>query len=63
MCIATVYLSGQNNNESVMQDVIKMKFTEEGVSFLDILGEEKNLDAKVKSVDFIKHNVVIELNK
>ena len=63
MCIATVYAEGSENNESIMQDVVKMKFTDNGISLLDILGEEKRLDASVKSVDFIKHTVTIELHK
>ena len=63
MCIATVYAEGAENNESIMQDVVKMKFTDDGISLLDILGEEKLLDASVKSVDFIKHTVTIEMHK
>ena len=63
MCIATVYAEGKESTESIMQDVVKMKFTNGGVSLLDILGEEKHLDASVKSVDFIKHTVTVEMHK
>jgi predicted RNA-binding protein len=63
MCIATVYVEGSENNESIMQDVVKMRFIDDGISLMDILGEEKRLDASVKSVDFIKHTVTIEMHK
>lgn len=62
MCIATVYAAGTESTESIMQDVVKMSFTDGGISLLDILGEEKLLDASVKSVDFIKHTVTIEMH-
>ena len=39
-----------------------MKFTDDGISILDILGEEKKLNASVKSVDFIKHTVTVEMH-
>lgn len=63
MCIATVYAEGTENSESIMQDVVKMRVMNGGVSLLDILGEEKHLDASIKSVDFIKHTVIIEMHK
>ena len=63
MCIATVYAEGTENTESIMQDVVKMKLTDGGISLIDILGEEKHLDATIKSVDFIKHTVTIEMHK
>ena len=62
MCIATVYAEGKENTESIMQDVVKMKFSNDSVSFLDILGEEKQLDASVKSVDFLKHTITVEMH-
>ena len=62
MCIATVYAEGKESTESIMQDVVKMKFTNDGISILDILGEEKKLNASVKAVDFIKHTVTVEMH-
>ena len=63
MCIATIYVNGEDTGESVMQEVVKMNIDDRNISCRDILGEEKRFDATVKSVDFIKHHVIIEMNK
>jgi predicted RNA-binding protein len=62
MCIATIYVNDKDANESVMQDVVQMIVDNGYISCKDILGEEKRFDATLKSVDFVKHHVVIEMH-
>jgi predicted RNA-binding protein len=62
MCIATVYVKGKDTNESMMQDVVQMIIGKGYISCKDILGEEKRFDATLKSVDFVKHHVMIEMH-
>lgn len=62
MCIATVYIDGNDTHESVMQEVVKMNIGNGYISCKDILGEERRFNATVKSVDFIKHHVIIEMH-
>jgi predicted RNA-binding protein len=62
MCIATVYENSIDSGKSIMQDVVKMSINNGNVLCKDILGEEKQFNATVKSIDFIKHNVVIEVH-
>ena len=62
MCIATVYVNRSEMKESIMQDVVKMDLNNGSISCKDILGEEKQFKGTVKSIDFIKHNVIVEIH-
>lgn len=60
MCIATVYVDEAGQKETVMQDVVSVELEDHGILMTTILGEEKLLKAKIKSIDFLKHTVTIE---
>ena len=60
MCIATVYVDEAGRKERVMQDVISVESENHGILLTTILGEEKLLKAKIKSIDFLKHTVTIK---
>jgi len=62
MCIATVYLTaGDDNKEEIMRDVIWVEAADDHFRILNMFGEEKHLQGKLKSIDFWQeHAVVIE---
>ena len=60
MCIATVYIDTVSGKEEVMGDVVLVEFESDGLRLTAILGEQKLLQAKVKSIDFLEHSVVVE---
>ena len=61
MCIATVYLDTDNQRKAVMHDVISVEAKNNGFLLTALLGEEKFLEGKLKSIDFLsEHSVVIE---
>jgi predicted RNA-binding protein len=65
MCIATVYLtSGDDTKEEVMRDVIWVEAENDDFRILNMFGEEKHLQGKLKSIDFWQeHAVVIETHR
>jgi len=61
MCIATVYVETGAQREEVMRDVILVQAEISGFLLVTLLGEEKFLEGRLKSIDFLKeHSVVFE---
>ena len=60
MCIATVFVDEAGQMEQVMQDVVSVKFGNDGILLTTIMGEEKLLAGKIKNIDFLRHTVTVE---
>ena len=61
MCIATVYVEAGNQRKEVMRDVVQVEAKRDGFLLFSLLGEQKYLKGKLKSIDFLTdHSVVIE---
>ena len=61
MCLSTVILDSGRGMEEVMQDVARMEARGDGFLLFGLLGEEKFVSGKLKSVDFVEeHKVVLE---
>ena len=61
MCLSTVYLQSQDRPIKIMQDVAQMEYTKEGYLLIGLLGDQKFVKGRIKSVDFVDdHTVVLE---
>ena len=61
MCIAIVYVSSGGERKEAMRDVIRIEAKDSGFQLVGLLGEEKYLEGRLKSVDFWQeHSVLIE---
>ena len=61
MCIATVYIDTGSELEEAMQDVIYIEAENSRFRLVNLIGEEKYLEGKLKRIDFWEeHSVVIE---
>ena len=62
MCQATVYLldSGHERNIKIMEDVVLVEPKGESTSLTGLLGERKSVQGCLKSIDFLKHIVLLE---
>jgi len=64
MCIATIYLDDGKQREEVMRDVVQLEAEKDGFLLVTLLGEEKFIKGRLKSVDFLmEHSVVIQKGK
>lgn len=64
MCIATVYLDTGDELEEAMQDVVYIEAENSRFRLVNLIGEEKYLEGKLKRIDFWEeHSVVIEQGK
>ncbi len=59
MCQATVYL----DEEKIMEDVIWLEPTEDGVLVRSLFGEPKKVRGAIKGIDLLKHRVLLTASK
>jgi predicted RNA-binding protein len=59
MCLSTVYLQSQDRRIKIMQDVAQMEYTQEGYLLIGLLGDQKLVKGKIKSVDFVDDHIVV----
>ena len=60
MCEATAYLVSSDKEKEIMKDVALVEVHGKHLTFRDILGNEKKLQAKIKKIDLIQHKVAVE---
>ena len=61
MCLSTVYIQSGDRRIKVMQDLAQMESNQEGYLLIGLLGDQKFVKGRNKSVDFVDdHTVVFE---
>ena len=60
MCEATAYLVSSGKEKEIMKNVALVEVHGKHLTFRDILGNEKKLQAKIKKIDLIQHKVAVE---
>ena len=63
MCLVTVYIEEGNQKKEVMQDVAWIEFENDELLMGTLLGEEKRLHNKIKSIDLLNSSVVLKGEK
>ena len=60
MCLATVYVENDSQQEEVMQDVAWVRPQGGGLQVITFMGESRLLQAKIKSIDLVHSLIVLE---
>ena len=61
MCLSSVYIDSNGQQEEVMRDVAQMEARSNGFVLIELLGEHKFVQGKVSRIDFVdKHSVVLK---
>ena len=60
MCEATAYLMSSGKEREIMRDVALVEVQGKHLTFRDILGNEKKLQARIKIIDLLQHKVAVE---
>jgi len=64
MCIATIYFDDGKQREEVMRNVVQLEAEKDGFLLVGLLGEEKFIKGRLKSIDFLReHSVIIQKKK
>ena len=59
MCLSSVYLDSGGEQKQIMGDVARMEAEAEGFLFIDLFGESKFVQGKIKRIDFINERAVV----
>ena len=61
MCQATAYLArdGQERSEEIMQDVILLETTADGVRLSTFFEAPQTVRARIGRIDFLKHTITL----
>jgi len=61
VCIATVYVEADGGLEKLMDEVIRIDVENGKLRLTDLLGREKYIQGKLRSIDFWEeHSVIVE---
>jgi len=60
MCEAIAYLVSSGKEKEIMRDVVTVEVQGKRLTFRDIMGNEKKLQAKIKKIDLMQHKVTVE---
>lgn len=60
MCLATVYVENDGQQEEVMQDVAWIRPQSGGLQLISFMGENRLFQAQIKSIDLVHGSIVLE---
>jgi len=60
MCLATVYVEKDGQQEEVMQDVAWIRPQSGGLQLISFMGESRLFQAEIKSIDLVHSSIVLE---
>lgn len=60
MCLSTVYKVQNGNMEKVCEYVSKVKAEGKEIEFTDVMGMVTTMTGTIKSMDFIKNEIMVE---
>ena len=60
MCLAKVYLREKGEKELLLESVAFVEIGEKQILLSTIFGEQKEIEASIKEIDFEKSSVILE---
>jgi len=63
VCLATVYLSRNGEEEKIMQDVILLESTFDGVRLSTFFEEPKTVRARIERIDLLNSTITLVSQK
>jgi predicted RNA-binding protein len=60
MCLARVYIGNDDETELLMEEITSLKTEGGKLLMTSLFGEEKEIEASIKEIDFMGSRVVLE---
>ncbi len=60
MCQSSAYIVKGDEKELLMEDVSEVIPEEKGLTLLGLMGQEKHVDAQIKRMDLMGHEILLE---
>ena len=59
MCLSTAYFSRQGEKELLLKEVASVKAADGKLQLRTLFGEQKEVKAKVKEIEFLSHSILL----
>ena len=60
MCLAKVYIGNDNERELLMEEIATLKTEGGKLLMTSLFGEEREIEASIKEIDFMGSRIVLE---
>jgi predicted RNA-binding protein len=60
MCLSKVYFAKNGEQELIMSEIASLKVVANKLQLTTLLGEQKEIAASIKEIDFLTHSIILE---
>ena len=60
MCLSKAYIDKNGSTELVMEEITSVKIEGDKLLFKTLFGEQKEVAANIRQVDFVSHSILLE---
>ena len=59
MCLSKVYFAKNGEQELIMSEIASLKVTANKLQLTTLLGEQKEIAASIREIDFLTHSIIL----
>ena len=59
MCLSKVYIEKNGERELLMEEITSVEIENEKLLFKTLFGEQKEIRADIKQIDFLTHSILL----
>ena len=60
MCLSKVYFAKNGEQELIMSEIASLKVATNKLQLTTLLGEQKEIAASIREIDFLTHSIILE---
>ena len=60
MCLSKAYVDRDGEGELLMEEIASLKIEGEKLLFKTVFGEQKEIEASIRQIDFMTHSIFLE---
>lgn len=60
MCLSKAYVEGNGGRELLLEEITSVTFEKDKLLFKTLFGEEKEIEAGIRQIDFITNSISLE---
>ena len=60
MCLSKVYVDRNGKRELLMEEITSVEIGDGKLLFKTLFGEQKEIEANIRQIDFLSHSLVLE---
>ena len=59
MCLSKAYIDRNGKRELLMEEITSVEVGDDKLLFKTLFGEQKEIDANIREIDFMTHSIVL----